>query len=303
MSLLIPEKLHTGDKVALVAPSSPVGDDLELSLDSVRFLGLEPVIFESCRASHGYLAGEDYLRAADIMSAFTDDDIKGIFCLKGGYGAMRILPLLDFEIIRKHPKRFFGYSDITALHTAIGKLAGFATFHAPMPTTGYREKDEYTLSYLRRCIFDDPEGRIYDPAGFSFIPLVPGRAEGEIVGGNLDLIASTLGTPYEIDTRGKILFIEEVDRRPWEMDMLLTNLALAGKLNDAEAILLGAFERCDEWEDFPTLEVDDIIREVVVPCGKPVLAGLHAGHTYPQPSIPLGMRAVIDTSKEYIEII
>lgn len=305
MSLLIPEPLKAGGRVALIAPSSPVPEEsFSLSIESIRFLGLEPVVYESCKSDHGYLAGEDELRASDVMKAFTDDDIHGIFCLRGGYGSTRILPLLDFEEIGKHPKRFFGFSDITGLHTAINSLSGFATFHAPMPTTGYHLKDEYTIERLRRCVFEeDMRGRIHNPDGIPFKTINPGHARGQLTGGNLDLLAATLGSPYEIDTRGKILFIEVVDRRPYDIDMMMTALSLAGKFSDAEGIVLGMFERCDEWEDFPTLEIDDIIREVVKPCGRPVIAGFQAGHSYPQTAFPLGADAVIDTDNDFIEIV
>ena len=147
--MIKPVPLNPGDKVALLAPSSPVpADVLEKSIKSIEFLGLVPEVYESCRLHHGYLAGNDITRASDINRAFADSSIKGIFCLRGGYGAMRLLPRLDFDMIKRNPKVFVGYSDITALHTVFNNVCGFMTFHGPMPSTDYTVHSSYTLDSL-----------------------------------------------------------------------------------------------------------------------------------------------------------
>lgn len=299
-----PEPLEPGDKVALTAPSSPVPlDKLKDAVESIKFLGLEPVIMPSCKMTHGYLAGSDKQRAVDINSAFADKNIKGIFCLRGGYGAMRILPYLDLKMIKNNPKVFAGYSDITALHTVFNNDCGFITFHAPMPNTGYKHLDKFTLDSLKASIFHQ-NVKINNPSDQQMDILLKGSCEGIITGGNLSLLAGTLGSPYEIDTRGKILFIEEVGELPYRIDKYLTSLALAGKFRDCSGIILGAFADCDETDPdkIPesdiiadsSLDLDTIIKEVILPWGKPVVDNLRVGHIYPQSTLPMGCRIKMD---------
>lgn len=303
--MIKPASLVSGDKVALLAPSSPVpADVLKKSIESIDFLGLEPVVFDSCFMHHGYLAGTDTVRANDINAAFKYTDIKGIFCLRGGYGTMRLLPLLDYDMIRCNPKVFVGYSDITALHTVFNNICGFMTFHSPMPSTDYTKHSAYTIDSLRNNLFDFKPHKIYNPEGKTITALCGGRAQGIITGGNLSLIAGTLGTPYEIDTKDKILFIEDVSEEPYRIDRNLTALALAGKFDDASGIAFGIFADCDSKDgEQESLTLNQIIDEVVLCSGKPVISGFHAGHVYPQPTIPMGASAIMDTSKDYIEII
>lgn len=287
--LIWPEPLKPGDKVAITAPSSPVSDEkLEMSVESIKYLGLEPVVMSSCHMRHGYLAGPDKQRADDINTAFADKDIKGIFCLRGGYGTTRLLPMLDFENIKNNPKVFIGYSDISSLHFNINQKCGLITFHGPMPTTDYRVHEGFTNDSLRTCLFS-PENlkTIGNPEGEEIIPLREGFAKGTLVGGNLSLIAGTLGSPYDVDTKGKVLFIEDVDEVPFRLDKMLTALALAGKFRDCEGIILGTFERC-EIADHPSLTLREIFEEVVLPWNKPTLLNLRAGHIYPQSTLPMG---------------
>lgn len=288
-NMIMPRPLKPGDKVAITAPSSPVSDDkMKMSIESIKFLGLEPVVMPSCHMSHGYLAGLDKQRADDINAAFADNTIKGIFCLRGGYGTTRILPLLDFDIIKSNPKIFIGYSDISSLHFNINQKCGLITFHGPMPTTDYRVHEGFTNDSLRACLFA-PEKlkRISNPEGEKIIPLREGFAKGTLVGGNLSLMAGTLGSPYEVDTKGKILFIEDVDELPFRLDKMLTALSLAGKFRDCEGIILGTFERCEQ-ADHPSLTLREIFEEVVLPWDKPTILNLRAGHIYPQSTLPMG---------------
>ena len=303
--MIKPVPLKPGDKVAILAPSSPVpADVLEKSIRSIEFLDLVPAVYESCMLHHGYLAGNDMTRARDINSAFADSTIKGIFCLRGGYGAMRLLPLLDFDMIKRNPKVFIGYSDITALHTAFNNICGFMTFHGPMPSTDYTVHSSYTVDSLKENIFGYKPHKVYNPEGKTMAALAEGKACGTITGGTLSLLSGTLGSPYEIDTKNKILFIEDVSEEPYRIDRNLTALALAGKFDESAGILFGIFADCeskDTSKEFLTL--DRIIDEVVLSCGKPLLTGFHAGHIYPQPTIPMGATVVLDTSKDYIEFI
>ena len=224
--MIVPNHLYPGARVALVAASSAVeAQRLPAALDAVAALGLEPVPYPSCYAAsrHGYFAADDARRAGDIQDAFADDTIAGVLCLRGGYGAHRILPLLDLDAIARRPKPFVGYSDVTALHTAFHQACGFVTYHAPMPASDYyRPVDDLTLSQLRRCLFGPLPGPVANPAGRPLTALTPGSAMGRLCGGNLSLLAASLGTPWEIDTKGKLLFLEDVGEHIYRIDAMLT---------------------------------------------------------------------------------
>lgn len=310
--LRYPESLKSGDKIALTAPSSPVPEEnLKAAVKSIEFLGLEPVVMDSCLMHHGYMAGTDDQRADDINKAFADKDIQGIFCLRGGFGSTRILPLIDFNMIRSNCKTFVGYSDVTALHTAINQICGFATFHGPMPNTDYRRLDAFTLNSLKSALFDAGSiNRLKNPEGEKMSVLCDGTAEGILTGGNLSLLSSTLGSPYEIDTRNKILFIEDVGERPYRLDKSLTALSLAGKFRDCSGIILGTFAEC--YEPAPdtvpsntviassALSLRQIIEEVVLPYKKPTLFNFRAGHIYPQSTLPLGRTIRMKLSTDHL---
>lgn len=303
-----PEPLNPGDLVALTAPSSPVPQSvLEESIASIKFLGLEPIVMPSCHMSHGYLSGPDRQRADDINHAFADPAVKGIFCLRGGFGATRLLPLLDYPMIRKNPKAFIGFSDITALHTAFNQLCGFITFHGPMPSIGYSHMDAYSLNSLQKNLFSSRlPGTVMNPANEPLEIICPGKTQGVITGGNLSLLLSTLGSPYEVDTKDKILFLEDVGERPYRLDKGFTALSLAGKFHDCAGIVLGTFTECEEPDadtappnariTSSALTFHQIIDEVIRPWGKPTIANFRAGHIYPQCTIPLGMEVFFDTA-------
>lgn len=307
--LMRPKPLKKGGLAAVVAPSSPVSEEgVALAAESIRYLGLNPLIMESCCLSHGYLSGPDEKRASDLNRAFSDPAVQGIFCIRGGYGAARLLPLLDFTTICKHPKVFVGFSDVTALHLAFNQLCGFVTFHGPMPGAGYRRLDPFSLESLKQNLFaDQPQRAVMNPPGQALEVLYPGQADGIIVGGNLSLLLSTLGSPYEVDTRGKLLFLEEVGEQPYRLDRALTALALAGKFRDCTGILLGSFTQCEEPPAVAgsnraqaaggALSLTDIFREVIRPWKKPALFNLRAGHTDPQITIPLGAQASFNTHR------
>ena len=296
--------LYLGARVALVCPSSPVAAQrLEPAVAAVKALGLEPVVFPSCLAenSHGYLAADDALRAKDIQDAFSDSNIQGILCMRGGYGAARLLPLLNWTDIARHPKVFCGYSDITALHIALNQCCHMVTFHTPMPATQYyKETDEFTMTYLRRALFGALTGPL--PLGDGVQTLQPGKARGALCGGNLSVLCDSLGTPWEIDTRGKLLFLEDIGEKPYRIDARLTQLRNAGKLEQCAGILLGCWTDCVADDPENSLTLEQIIREVVLPMGKPTLAHIPCGHCLPTMSLPLGAMAVMDADAKTLEV-
>jgi muramoyltetrapeptide carboxypeptidase len=255
---------------------------------------------------NGYLSGLDEARAKDVMEAFIDPAIDGIFCARGGYGATRILPLLDYAKIAKHPKLFVGYSDITALHTVFNQRCSFITVHGPMPSTGYHLMDYYSLERLAGVLFkSNPPGLVSNPLDEELKMISPGISSGLIIGGNLSVLVATLGSPYEIDTKDKILFIEDVEERPYQIDRNLTALALAGKFRDCSGILLGTFTECQETEMEPdsTLTIEEIVEQIILPYQKPTLGNFRCGHSYPMITIPMGSLAHIDADLGTVEFL
>lgn len=302
--MLTPNSLYPGARVALLCASSAVPEErLESSLAAVEAMGLEPVVYPSCYYvnHHGYFAADDAQRARELQDAFSDPTIQGILCIRGGYGAGRLLPLLIWREIARHPKPLYGYSDVTALHIALNQCCRMVSYHTPMPSTEwYKEQDEFTVTYLRRALFGALTGPM--PMGDTVETLRGGKAKGPLCGGNLSLICDSLGTPWEIDTRGKILFLEDVGEKTYRIDGMLTQLRNAGKLDDCVGILLGYWTDCQPEYPEKTLLIPDVIEEVVLPAGKPVLSGLPCGHSKPTMSLPLGAVAVMDADRRTLEV-
>ncbi len=303
----IPAPLFSGARVALVCASSAVPEErLVPALEAVTGLGLEPVPFPSCVFAnrHGYLAAEDDQRAADLQEAFRDPSIHGVLSIRGGYGAHRILPLLDLPAIAKTPKFFSGYSDVTALHTAFTQECGFVTYHTPMPSTEYyKPVDEKTMDQLKRACFGGLFGPLENPSDRPRTTLQGGKARGRLCGGNLSLLAASLGTPWEIDTRGKILFLEDIGEKTYRIDGMLTQLRNAGKFDQCAGVLLGAWTDCVPEDPEKTLELTQIFRELILPAGKPVLGDLACGHILPTMSLPLGAEVSLDADAKTLEVL
>ncbi|OPL09505.1 MAG: hypothetical protein AVO33_06840 [delta proteobacterium ML8_F1] len=308
--MIKPKTLLPGDKVAIVAPSSPIlASNLDKARVSVEALGLEPVFYPSCHLRHGHLAGEDFQRAEDVNAAFENPAIKGIIALRGGYGTPRLLRRIDFEMIKHHPKVFLGYSDITGLHIPLNRLSGLVTFHGP---TAYNQTplypfNPYTFGWLKKNLLSDSPLGLYEaPAGEPLGALKGGSATGEIVGGNLSLLTAALGSEYEVDTRGKILFIEEVHEYHSVMDRMLMSLELSGKFKDAAGVILGTFHGCRAetgYQDKVDLPLDTIFKEILAPYEFPVLTNFRAGHVSPQFTIPLGVKVRIDADMKTVEFL
>ena len=285
-----PKPLFPGAKVALVAPSSAVPEEkLQPGLELVKSLGMEPVTYPSCFYVNrdGYFAASDAQRAADITDAFADDTIDGVWCIRGGYGAHRLVPLLDLDIIRDNPKWFGGYSDITALHTAFNQLCDLETYHCTMPSTE-PNPNEYTMGYLKKALFGDLSGALSNPEDQPLGTLVPGSAEGILCGGNLSLLVDSIGTPWEIDCKGKILFLEDIGEKTYRVDGMLTQLRNAGKFADCAGIILGAWTDCPPEIPERTLTLTEVFDQLIVPAGKPAVMDLACGHCSTTMALPLG---------------
>lgn len=302
--MIIPKPLFPGARVALLAPASAVPEEkLQPALDYVRSLGMEPVVYPSCYFVNrdGYMAATDAQRAEDIHRAFADETIDGIWCIRGGYGAHRLQPLLDADLIRANPKWFGGYSDVTALHIFFNQICGMETYHSTMPSTE-PNPDDYTLGWLKKALFGGLFGELQNPAGQPIQTLVPGTATGVLCGGNLSLAAASLGTPWEIDTKGKILFLEDIGEKTYRVDSMLTQLRNAGKFSDCAGIILGAWTDCPPEYPDRTLELPEIFEQLIAPCGKPVIADVACGHCLPTLALPMGRMCTLDADHRTITL-
>lgn len=295
--MLIPKPLFPGARIALVAPASAVPEEkLQPALDYVRSLELNPVVYPSCHFANrdGYLAATDAQRAKDLCDAFADPTIDGVWCIRGGYGSHRILPLLDENMIRKNPKWFGGYSDVTALHTFFQQVCGLETYHCTMPSTE-PNPDVFTLKWLKMALFGGLSGMLEYP-GDAPKTLVPGKTTGVLCGGNLSLLAASLGTPWEIDTRGKILFLEDIGEKTYRVDAMLTQLRNAGKFRDCAGIILGAWTNCQPEYPEKTRLLPEIFQQLIVPEGKPCICDVDCGHVLPTLSVPMGRNCMLDAN-------
>lgn len=285
--------------IGVIAPAGPApGRAAEVST-LLMSRGYQPVVFPGTEQDTGYLAGADAVRLQDLHDAFSDRRIDAIICLRGGYGSARLLDRIDFGMIRANPKPLVGYSDITALHLAIARHAGLITFHGPMLSSDLLVPK---MDPTDASLFDMLSGRIGagswlpHPAGFPLVTLCPGQASGRLTGGNLAMIGSTLGTPYEIDTRDSILLIEDVGEPLYKIDRLLTQLRLAGKYRQLRGVLVGDFDALSLQELSP------LLLQEFGPLGIPVLAGWRSGHADPNLTLPHGARMTLDASGQRLRL-
>jgi len=305
--MIIPQALNIGDTIAFCAPAAPL-DTTRMILAKKRLIemGFYVVQSESLFRRWGYLAGSDAMRADELMIFFQDPTIKAIFPGTGGYGTTRILDLLDYTIIRNNPKIFIGFSDITGLHIALNQIANLVTFHTPNPMYGLGSKgglepmaETYFWSLLKgnNEIYQIPFDLYEDSSQVEVI--APGKAQGCLVGGNLSLVCATMGSPYEIQTNGKLLFMEDIGEAPYRIDRYLRELKLAGKLDAVAGVILGRFtRRKEEPPDKPgDFTMDEVLDQYFKNLNVPVIKNFPAGHVRSNISLPLGVLAELDTEQ------
>jgi muramoyltetrapeptide carboxypeptidase len=310
--ILKPRRLAAGNTIGLVAPAGPSADD-----ESVRF-SIELLESFGFRVRHGkhvferdqYLAGDDRDRAADVNAMFADDDIDAIFTLRGGYGTQRILPLLDYDVIRANPKVFIGSSDITGILIAMFEQTGLVGFHGPSAGGNY---SDYALEEWRKVLWQPAERtRIAAAPPIEARPglverknrvtrFASGSGEGRLIGGNLTLVSTLMGTPYEPDFRDRIIFLEDVNEAPYRIDRMLTQLWLAGKLQEAAGIAFGKFTKTED--DGNTFSIEEIIQRRCGSLGIPVVGGLMIGHIADKTTVPMGIQARLDADAGTLELL
>jgi muramoyltetrapeptide carboxypeptidase len=293
-----PTPLSVGARVALIAPSGPLRSpgELETAIANARALGWEPVPTREALARVGYLAGDDTMRARSLNDALADPTIDGIWCLRGGYGAMRILAALDYDAMRRQPRALIGYSDVTALHAAFGVKSGVVGFHGP---TARGELTPFSRRSLVQATIDSA-----DSCGIAgeARTLRSGRATGRLVGGNLALLAALVGTPYAPDYDGAILIVEDVGETTYRIDRMLTQLALSGALARVAGIVFGQFTEGTDPTDVTSRRLDDVLREAADIAGVPAVAGAPIGHIDDQWTIPLGATAELDADARTLNV-
>ncbi|MDD2057212.1 LD-carboxypeptidase [Pseudomonas sp. GD03860] len=298
-SLRLPKALPDDGRIAIIAPAGPAQLDTLKAIQWFKARGYQCRVYPGVTEAEGYLAGSDARRLEDLHAAFAATDVDAIICLRGGYGSMRLLDGIDYELLRRNPKPLVGYSDITALHSAIARHAGFVTFHGAMLKSELlADKQEPTVSSLFKLI-GGRFGRgdsLEHPKAYPLSTIVPGAATGRLIGGNLAMICATLNTPAELHSQGGILFIEDVNEPLFRIDRLLTQLRLAGKFEGLRGVLVGDFAGLDPAQLAP------LFRQMFEPLQIPVLAGWRSGHCDPNLTLPLGAQVHLDADRHRLQL-
>ncbi|NEQ41236.1 MAG: LD-carboxypeptidase [Okeania sp. SIO3I5] len=300
--ILKPPRLKVGDTVALVSPASMIFKHelkyINLILGQQK---LKVKVATHALDRYGYLAGKDIDRAADINAMFADDEVKALVTTRGGWGSSRILPLLDYDLIRKNPKIIIGYSDITALLLAIYARSGLLTFHGPFGTSTW---NKFSVGYLKDILFAGKAMTLQPPTNIIVETITYGKARGRLVGGNLSVLTAMVGSNFLPDWRGKILFVEEIREDVYRVDRMLTQLSLAGVLQQLEGFVFAQCIKClDEEDDFPTLTLWQVLLDRIQPLGIPAWYGTAIGHIRDKFTVPLGVEVEIDAGRGTIQML
>ncbi len=305
-SVSIPPRLKSGDRVGLIAPSSFASEDkVQKAHANLKAMGLEVVEGKYLREENGFMGGTDGERVEDLHAMFRRKDIQGIWCVRGGYGVSRILPMLDYELIRRNPKVLVGYSDITALHLAILTKTGLVTYHGPVGSSDF---PLYAFQSVQSALFGDQGGYTVLPASepsdteATFSVLRSGRARGQLVGGNLTLLAALCGTEYMPDLTGKIVFMEDIGEASYRIDRMLIQLEQAANLKRAAGLIFGNFTHCDPEEGSRDQTVLEVIQDHCLGMGIPVVTGYSIGHIAQNATLGMGMMAELEADKGLISL-
>lgn len=307
-----PPRLKPGDTLGLITPGSYITEDeLKKSKENIEKLGYNVLYNERILSKTGYLAGTDESRAEEVNSMFANKKIQGIICARGGYGCARILPMLNYELIKNNSKVVIGYSDITALLNGIFTETGLITFHGPVGISSF---NDFSVTYFNEVLVHPEKDLILisakgedekDNNGIKTI--VSGKAVGELVGGNLSIMNSLIGTKYDFNGEGKIIFLEEIGEEPYRIDRMLTQLIQSGKFNKAAGIAMGVFKDCEPKEKDPSFSTSFSLMEVLFDrlsnLQIPVIYGMSFGHIKNKFTLPIGIKAELDTVSQTITLL
>ena len=295
-TLIKPQRLMVGDTVGLISPASVIEqEELTKVIEFLIAYGFKVKVGQHVLDQYGYLAGRDADRAADVNAMFADDRVQAILTLRGGWGCNRILPLLDYDLIRRHPKILMGFSDITSLLLAIYARSGVVTFHGPV---GISTWNWFSLNYVERILLKKEAIRLQNLSSHRVETITPGKTRGRLLGGNLSVLAALVGSPYLPTWKNSILFVEEVKEEIYRVDRMLTQLKLAGILDQlAGFIFAGCFDCPEEEDNEPMLTLMQVLSALIKPLGIPAWHGSMIGHLKNKFTVPLGVEVEIDAEQ------
>lgn len=306
-TVIKPPRLKAGDKLAIVAPGSYISEEeLQDSVKNLNQLGFETTYSKKVLLQSGYFAGTDKERADDLMEKFSDKSVKGIVCARGGYGCTRILPMLDYDVIRTNPRVLIGYSDITALLYGIYLKSGLISFHGPV---GISTFNDYSVDNFKKVLVHPERTSLFtnstscdDENIYGVTTIAKGKAKGRLVGGNLSIMVSLIGTEYDVDYSGKIIFIEEIGEEPYRIDRMLTQMIQAGKFEHAAGVMMGIFRKCEVKEEdasfSKSFNLMEVLKDRLSNLKIPVVYGMSFGHVKDKFTIPFGALAELDAGKQ-----
>jgi muramoyltetrapeptide carboxypeptidase len=310
--LIKPPRLRQGDLIGLIAPAGCcTEDEIAKAVANVGSLGFRVREGKNLRAAFGNYGGSVAQRLDDLHAMFADPEVRAIWCVRGGSGAISLLASIDYALIRAHPKILIGYSDITALHLAIHRQVGLVTFHGPLAASTL---SPYASAHLM-AVLTDPQPSYTMPMSdenrqrgeqesqYAIRTITQGRATGPLLGGNLSLVSALAGTPYAADFRHSILFLEEVNEAPYRIDRWLTQLDLAFGLHNARALMIGVCEQCGPGDDERSLTLDQTFDLHLQPLVIPAVTGYSFGHIRHQITLPIGVKATLDTAAQTLTLL
>lgn len=307
---ILPKRLEVGSRIGLITPGGPISkEQLEETILKLKELGFKTYYRDSVLAEYGYFAGTDQERADELMHMFINNDVDAILCVRGGYGSIRILELLDYDIIQQNPKALIGYSDITALLSAIYERTGLITFHGPVGVSSF---NDFTIEAFQNVLMKpqgrykyayEREGETNDNNEYNLYAITEGKAEGVLIGGNLSVLDSMIGSDFEPDFENKIVYLEETDEKIYRIDKMLFHLLYATNLRKAAGIAIGIFNGCDYSNDEPQLTLKQAISDLLKPLNIPVVYGLPFGHINSKITLPTGVTARLNANKNRLKLL
>ncbi|MDT0675732.1 S66 peptidase family protein [Autumnicola musiva] len=311
--IIRPQALKEGDTIGIVSPASAIfeSEPYDIARESFEAMGLKVKFGEFTKSRYGHLAGTDEERASELNNMFADDSVKAIIALRGGSGSSRILDGLDYDLIKKNPKIFIGYSDITALHLAIYKMTGLVTFHAPVAVSTW---NSFSSGHLRNILFNKEMPTLVNPSdkGDELVQtrnrirtITPGITKGKLLGGNLSVLTGIVGTDYfPQDWKGKVLYIEDVGEKVYAIDRMMSQLRLAGVLKQISGFIFGKCTDCDPGgSGYGSLTLEEVLDSYIEPLNIPAFTGAMIGHIDDNVTIPNGIEAEIDAEKGSIRLL
>ena len=296
--VLLPRRLKRGDKIGICAPAGPIRNigEVEDFIQVLKNLGFRVKVGKNVAGQFGFFSAEDRDRADEFMELIEDETVQGIFSIRGGWGCARMVEYLDFDVIKKNPKVIMGFSDMTTLLNVISSKTGLVTYHGP---SGNSTWNDYSINYIKRLLIK-AETVVYRNTAWDdadITTLSPGKASGELYGGNLSVISSLIGSDYLPDWKGKVLFLEDVNEEPYRIDRMLTQLKLAGVFTEVNGIILGGFRKCNAEEPERSFTLKQVFEQHFSTLKIPVYFGAQIGHIRNKYTVPVGLKVHMDADE------